>query len=277
MASYLRKANIIEGIGNEVVYGLGAFLGILVPMIVFVLKRQQNRNQTIHPESAANVESTRTRLRNEAGTTDRPSRARRDNNGQLTCPICLADAAFAIETNCGHVFCGHCVITYWQHGQWLGAVRCPVCRQQITLLLRNFTEGENIEDSAERRVILDQISNYNRRFSGEPRPITDYIRDLPVLLRHAYTEFFSVGGLIWMFRLRVIVCFFAALLYFISPLDIIPEAVFGLLGFLDDLFIILLLAIYITIIYRQVVQARSQRTVPSAPPPEGQGPTLGQS
>ena len=61
-----------------------------------------------------------------------------------------------------------------------------------------------------------------------------------------------------MFRLRIIVCFFAALLYFISPFDIIPEAAFGILGFLDDLFILLLLAIYIALIYRQVVQNRAQ-------------------
>lgn len=85
----------------------------------------------------------------------------------------------------------------------------------------------------------------------------DYIRDLPTLLRHTYNEFFTVGGLIWMFRLRVMICFIAAVLYFISPLDIIPEAVFGLLGFLDDFFIILLLAIYITLIYRQFVQNRA--------------------
>lgn len=66
-----------------------------------------------------------------------------------------------------------------------------------------------------------------------------------------------------MFRVRVIICFFAALLYFISPLDIIPEAAFGILGFLDDLFIILLLAIYVSIIYRQIVEARAARGAPN--------------
>lgn len=63
-----------------------------------------------------------------------------------------------------------------------------------------------------------------------------------------------------MFRLRIIAIFLAALLYFISPLDIIPEAVFGILGFLDDLFVLLLLAIYISIIYRNYVQTRANAT-----------------
>ncbi len=83
--------------------------------------------------------------------------------------------------------------------------------------------------------------------------LVEIIRDMPTLLRHCITELFSVGGLVWMFRMRVIICFLCALLYFISPLDIIPEAAFGLLGFIDDFFILLLLAIYVSIIYRRVV------------------------
>ena len=86
----------------------------------------------------------------------------------------------------------------------------------------------------------------------------EVLRDLPTLLRHCLSELFSVGGLVLMFRMRVLICFAAAILYFISPLDIIPEAAFGFLGFLDDLFILLLLAIYISIIYKPFVAERAQ-------------------
>ena len=84
----------------------------------------------------------------------------------------------------------------------------------------------------------------------------DILHDLPTLFRHAMREFFSFSGLVWMFRLRIILCFFAAFIYFISPLDIIPEAVFGILGFMDDIFVLLLLAIYVTIIYRGIIANR---------------------
>jgi RING finger protein 170 len=86
----------------------------------------------------------------------------------------------------------------------------------------------------------------------------DYIRDLPTLLSHLMREFFSVSGLILMFRLRILVCFLLALIYFVSPLDIVPEAAFGILGFLDDFVILLLLAIYVSIMYRYHVGQRSQ-------------------
>lgn len=250
--SYLRSTHLVEGIGDEVLYGIGAFLGILVPLVVYISNRSSEGTQNIHPDSEENVRSTRERVQ----ATTRV----RTNPGEIDCPVCLGNTQYGIETNCGHIFCGTCIITYWEHGTWLGAVRCPVCRQQVTLLLVHFTEEEQNQPSASKTEILNKIADYNRRFSGEPRPLMDYLRDLPTLLRHALREFFSVGGLIWMFRLRIIAIFLAALLYFISPLDIIPEAVFGILGFLDDLFVLLLLAIYISIIYRNYVQTRANAT-----------------
>lgn len=255
MAGYFRKSNLVEGVGDELIFASVILLGILVPLVMFLIRlSEQQRRQTIHPDSAASIAVTRGVIENE--TTRHPRRT--INDGSVTCPICLANAEYAVETNCGHTFCGHCIVTYWQHGsRWLGAIACPVCRQQVTLLLTNFTPEENNNQSDDRRNVMTRVNEYNRRFSGAPRPWMDYIRDMPTLLRHAYNEFFTVGGLIWMFRLRVIVCFIAALFYFISPLDILPEAVFGILGFLDDFFIVLLLAIYVTLIYRQFVQNRA--------------------
>ncbi|XP_061168177.1 E3 ubiquitin-protein ligase RNF170-like [Saccostrea echinata] len=253
--SYLRSTHLIEGVGDEVLYGIGAFLGILAPMVVYIINRNYDNVQNIHPDSEENVRSTREHLQASARV--------RSNPGEIDCPVCLGNTHYGIETNCGHIFCGTCITTYWQHGTWLGAVRCPVCRQQVTLLLIHFTEEEHLQTSPEKTEILNKIADYNRRFSGEPRPLLDYLRDLPTLLRHALREFFSVGGLICMFRLRIIAIFLAALFYFISPLDIIPEAVFGILGFLDDIFVLLLLAIYISILYRNYVQSRANTNTAS--------------
>jgi len=87
---------------------------------------------------------------------------------------------------------------------------------------------------------------------------TEYLTDLPTLLRHCISEVFSLSGLIWMFRLRVLLCCLFALLYLASPLDILPEAVFGFFGLLDDIFVVLLVTIYISVIYRRLVAARAE-------------------
>ena len=64
----------------------------------------------IHPDSEDNVATTREQLQNQAGGENSirtgGRRANHRNNGQLQCPICLGDAVFAVETNCGHVYCG---------------------------------------------------------------------------------------------------------------------------------------------------------------------------
>lgn len=124
----------------------------------------------------------------------------------------------------------------------------------MTLFLPLFSE-----DQQGATQVLQDVNDYNRRFSGQPRSIMERIMDLPTLLRHAFREMFSVGGLFWMFRIRIFLCLFGAFLYLASPLDFLPEALFGILGFLDDFFVIFLLLIYISIMYREVVTQRLNR------------------
>jgi RING finger protein 170 len=68
---------------------------------------------------------------------------------------------------------------------------------------------------------------------------------------------FSLSGLEMWHRIRLGFMFIVAFLYFLSPLDIIPEALFGIFGFLDDILIVFLFAIYISIIYRQIIANRN--------------------
>lgn len=76
------------------------------------------------------------------------------------------------------------------------------------------------------------------------------------MLRHLSNDFFSSNGLFYMFRIRVFICVLAAIMYLISPLDMIPEAVFGIFGLIDDIVVVVLLAIYVTIIYRRFLSTR---------------------
>ena len=96
---------------------------------------------------------------------------------------------------------------------------------------------------------------YNRRHSGEPRSIAEQVRDLPMLLRHLIVYLFSGEGLHLAFQLRVGVgvLIMVWLIYLLSPLDLLPEAVFGLIGLLDDLLIFVLISMYLTFFFRQIM------------------------
>ncbi|KAH9517994.1 translation initiation factor eIF4E, variant 2 [Dermatophagoides farinae] len=310
--SSITKQNLIEGVDDDVVVIFIIFF-LFISMFVYYLftrfdhfttvtlnsltsssaatssllidttQQQQQSTQTILPNSSINNNNN-----------NMFQRQRHFNSMDSNCPVCLNTFVLPVETNCGHLFCGQCIVVYWQQSQWRGGpIKCPVCRQQVNILLPCFqlnninqnvnnnsmsnsnlnstestttttTNGDssneqhqsqnNVADMA--RQVTSQINSYNRRFSGEPRPWYDYLYDLPTMLRHLTNDFFSFNGLFYMFRLRVVICFFAAILYLISPLDMIPEAVFGIFGLFDDIVVVLLLAIYVTIIYRRFLSSR---------------------
>ncbi|XP_078529561.1 E3 ubiquitin-protein ligase RNF170-like [Lissotriton helveticus] len=168
-------------------------------------------------------------------------------HSDLNCPICLQTAVLPVETNCGHLFCGPCLMEYWKHGSWLGAVSCPLCRQKVSLLHNLFCENQQEKQS---RGIAHSIRDYNKRFSGQPRPFTDYIYDLPMLLHLAFRTIFTMGGLVWIFCLRIIVCAFGAILCL--PFDVTSEPLCGILGMVDDLVVIFLLLLCMMNICQQI-------------------------
>ncbi|XP_044519471.1 E3 ubiquitin-protein ligase RNF170 isoform X2 [Gracilinanus agilis] len=205
--------SVIEGVSDQVLVAVVISFAFIATLIYLLLR---NAEQNIHPDNQELVRVLREQLQTEQ---DAPAVVRQQFYTDMSCPICLHQASLPIETNCGHLFCGTCIIAYWRYGSWLGAISCPICRQTIM----------------------------------------ERIMDLPTLLRHAFREMFSVGGLFWMFRIRILLCLLGAFFYLISPLDFVPEALFGILGFLDDFFVIFLLLIYISIMYREVITQRLNR------------------
>ncbi len=77
-----------------------------------------------------------------------------------------------------------------------------------------------------------------------------YLYDMPTLLRHLWHDLFTVRGLLLIHKIHIATILLFLLLYFLSPLDIIPESVVGVLGLVDDLLIIIGALIYVTLIYR---------------------------
>lgn len=262
---------VVEGVGDEVTATFSSLLLLLIPIIIYAWNNRRPLIQSIHPASQALIAQLRERLglnnQAEAGQPE-PAAASNDANaggesdgpranysGDRTCPICFAECRWAVLTNCGHLFCSQCILAYWNFTSPLAAVPCPVCRAPVNLLLTSYAEAD---PAAEGRAEADAAVNaYNRRFSGAPRSFLDYVRDLPVLLPHLFRELFSFSGLMMVFRLRVLCCLLMAFLYVISPLDIVPEGVFGLFGLLDDLFILFILAVYLAAAYRSFVANRA--------------------
>ncbi|XP_022200648.1 E3 ubiquitin-protein ligase RNF170 [Nilaparvata lugens] len=182
-------------------------------------------------------------------------------NPNPTCPICLDACQMALETNCGHTYCGVCLKTLYEMNGYV-ILRCPTCRQMVSMLFLHLTQREenapnNTALAVNRAIVIDFFNLYNVTHSGIERNIMEHLRDLPTLLRNLWYEFFTINGML-RFRFRVRIGFYCSMLlfYLCVPFDIIPESMFGLLGLMDDILISLVFLVYLAALYRRHVLDR---------------------
>ena len=74
-----------------------------------------------------------------------------------------------------------------------------------------------------------------------------------------WRDMFTPSGLYWMQRLHFFMVIFFILFYFIIPIDILPESALGILGLLDDLLLLVMAVVYVTIVYQAFVTGRIDR------------------
>lgn len=77
---------------------------------------------------------------------------------------------------------------------------------------------------------------------------------MPVLLQYLRTDLFQLGGnLPVCTRLQFLFIFIAALAYLVSPIDLIPELIFGIFGYADDIFALFYAMFYAATLYRTFI------------------------
>ena len=88
------SSSFFPGIGDEVLVGVCLMLGLCY----FVHSAISQYLPTLSPSESVQSE-------------DLASGRVRSN--VYDCSICLGDAVLALETNCGHVYCGQCIMSYY--------------------------------------------------------------------------------------------------------------------------------------------------------------------
>ncbi len=240
----------------------------IVGALIALSRYVKRRDAVIDPEVAPRVNQVRARVQQQRS--DNPSsasvppavpgipRERED------CPICIDTVKYPIETNCAHTFCAACFLQY--HDQAGGVipamVRCPCCRRDVDLVAPSEPGWLPAEkQSAEGQRLEAKLAEYNARFSNEPRSWAAAAQDTPHLLSRLWRELTSGGAdsmrLIRQIRFWGVVLTAAA--YLLSPFDLVPEAVLGLLGYLDDAIVLAVVFFMVAGFFRSVmVQSAAQ-------------------
>jgi len=195
---------------------------------------------------------------------------------QDDCPICYEVFTLPVETNCRHTFCARCTIVCWETTEARGGgntilspLHCPMCRTEVSTLIPRFEfsedlaenvgENSDVSDTDRQATIQhiketnDKIKAYNRRFSNIRRGWWDYFTDIPLMLYHMWCEATGRTGLLLFCRLQVLIAVSACFMYVCLPFDIIPESVYGIVGIVDDVIILLTVLVYLSFLYRSIV------------------------
>ncbi|CAL9055480.1 unnamed protein product [Musa banksii] len=173
------------------------------------------------------------------------------------CSICHDNFTLPCQANCSHWFCGHCILRVWHHGSALQPCKCPICRRFITLLIPADAAVQERQDTGASQV-LENIEKYNRKFGGGPSSIIQRLRDLPFFMRRLLRELIDTQRslLPLVLRARIFFAMAVSAIYVLSPVDILPEGVFGFVGLLDDLIVLLVVILHLATIYRSVLVYR---------------------
>lgn len=221
----------LEGVDDEVVLFVSLVLGAVCLLLALHWGRLRPRPP---PPQVAEVPATvRGEAREGRGVARAPAEVEDGAAARInTCPICLETLSFAVRTNCSHIFCADCIRRCWQaQGELFAGPPCPMCRRRISLLIPTpFDDNIPLE-------LRESIEQFNRRFSGVPRTLSEYMADLPSLARALGQELTSLRLFYIISRARIVFALIVAAIYLLSPFDIVPEAIFGVLGLLDDLFL----------------------------------------
>ncbi|KAL1815601.1 hypothetical protein DCAR_0519883 [Daucus carota subsp. sativus] len=172
------------------------------------------------------------------------------------CSICHNNFDVPCQANCSHWFCGNCILQVWSHGPTLQPCLCPLCRRQITLIVPTESSLQQLHDP-EVSEILGKVQTYNRMFGQRSDGLIQRLQDLPFLLRRLLREMMDPQrSLPLVIRARVYLAMIISAIYIVSPIDIIPEGVLGVIGLLDDFIIALICFLHVAALYRSVLVFR---------------------
>eukprot|EP00041_Stephanoeca_diplocostata_P033577 m.1114383 g.1114383 ORF g.1114383 m.1114383 type:complete len:175 (+) comp24366_c0_seq22:3441-3965(+) len=148
---------------------------------------------------------------------------------------------FVLGVCCRHAFCAACFTSLYsrQHGQ----LKCPICRARVSLILGRPVY--HAPDTTVRAV----LQSYNERYSGAPRGWCEMFRESPVMIRERVQAMTLVETIRVLLTLRTAATLVFAVMYILSPIDLIPD-VLGPLGLVDDVGVFLFTQVFISEVFR---------------------------
>ena len=87
---------------------------------------------------------------------------------------------------------------------------------------------------------------------------------MPYLIRRFTEAIFTLNPEVAVRNCRNLMMILGALCYFISPVDLLPEAAFGLVGLIDDFFVVFVISYTVLSKFHEALVAHNNRNLARA-------------
>ncbi|CAN8327370.1 unnamed protein product [Cochlearia groenlandica] len=165
------------------------------------------------------------------------------------CPICFSSFTVPCRGNCGHWYCGSCILQYWNYAAVSRPCKCPMCVQHITKL----TPQASLQQLQEQEVkeVLAKIRRYNRLFVGGLIGFLQKVQELPLLMKRLVWHIMDPDTNNMYFHEVRILAIFMSTLYTAAEFNFIPTGGFRIVNVFDYTAIAMILILRLVGIYRR--------------------------
>ncbi|KAJ0262809.1 RING/U-box superfamily protein [Hirschfeldia incana] len=183
------------------------------------------------------------------------------------CPICFSSFTVPCRGNCGHWYCGSCILQYWNYAAVSKPCKCPMCVRHITMLSPEASLQQRQEQEV--KEVLAKIRRYNRLFVGGLTGFLQKLKELPLLLKRMVWHMMDPDTNTLYFHEVRIFAMLMSTLYTAAEFSFIPTGGFRIVTVFDYTAIAMILILRVVGIYRRRRLAqRVRHTAAAEPEPE---------
>lgn len=165
------------------------------------------------------------------------------------CPICFGSFTVPCRSNCGHWYCGSCILQFWNYSSASMPCKCPMCACKIV----NLMPEASLQQQQDQEVtqVLKSVQRYNLLFVGGALGYIQKLRQLPFFMKKIFQGLMDPDAndtYIAEMRLFAMVL---SIIYRATPFDFLPTGGVGIGRVFDFSAITLVLILRLVGIYRR--------------------------
>ncbi|KAG4164793.1 hypothetical protein ERO13_A13G038000v2 [Gossypium hirsutum] len=166
------------------------------------------------------------------------------------CPICFGSFTVPCRSNCGHWYCGSCILQFWNYSSASMPCKCPMCACKIV----NLMPEASLQQQQDQEVtqVLKSVQRYNLLFVGGALGyIQQKLRQLPFFMKKIFQGLMDPDANDTYIAEMRLFAMLLSIIYRATPFDFLPTGGVGIGRVFDFSAITLVLILRLVGIYRR--------------------------